>query len=56
MNFATEPDEDDRCHLCRMVKGYDDLPLKIECYECDTYKRKKNESPLVRNNAIKPGN
>jgi len=40
--FATEPDEDDRCHLCRSLGCYD-LPLKIECPRCSEYiKRKKD--------------
>ena len=42
--FATEPDEDDRCHLCRAINGYDDLPLKAECPNCSVYisKRKRD--------------
>ena len=38
-NFATDADEDERCTQCRLVEGFDDLPLKVECVHCQTFKR-----------------
>jgi hypothetical protein len=44
-SFATNPDEDERCALCRSLNGdVRDLPLFMACYDCKIYKAKQERN------------
>jgi hypothetical protein len=48
-NFATDPDEDDRCAFCRSVNGdVRDIPLFPKCYQCYILKNREHKKEIER--------